>query len=151
MNYQENIEKVATAFNIAKGDLDYLLAHEGSPGTTEMLGAPVTFDYFGSLAEHECHLARLAKVTDAGSFIDACMGLRECGYVDPSVVEKVKDAARVVGDKDLLDAVESIEEQEELLDTILHGYGLGGQFRMVLQMDGSMMVRVPARMLGAAA
>lgn len=151
MNYQENIEKVATAFNIAKGDLDYLLAHEGSPGTTEMLGAPVTFDYFGSLAEHECHLARLAKVTDAGSFIDACMGLRECGYDDHSVVEKVKDAARVVGDRNLLDAVEPIEEQEELLDTILHGYGLGSEFRMVLQMDGSMMVRVPARMLGAAA
>lgn len=147
-DYKESIETLANTFNVAKGDLDYLLAHEGSPGTTEMLRATATFDYFGSLAEHECHLARLAKVTDADSFIDACMGLRECGYDDPSVVEKVKEAALVVGDRNLLDAIESIEGQEELLDNILHGYGLGGQFRMVLQMDGSLLVRIPQRMLG---
>jgi hypothetical protein len=111
--------------NIAKDDIDYLIAHEGSPGTTEMLSAPVTFDYFGSLAEHECHLTRLAKVTDADSFTDACMGLRECGYDDPSVVEKVKDAALVVGDRNLLDAIESIEGQDVSGGAIV-GHGSGG-------------------------
>ena len=150
-DYKENIETLANTFNIAKDDLEYLLAHEGSPGTTEMLGAPATYDYFGSLAEHEVALARLAKVTDADSFTDACMCLRECGYNDPSVVEKVKDAARVVGDRNLLDAIESIEGQEELLDTILHGYGLGGLFRMVWLMDGSAMTRIPQRALSSVA
>ncbi|TKD25149.1 hypothetical protein FBT96_03970 [Rhodobacter capsulatus] len=72
-------------------------------------------------------------------------------YDDPSVVAKVKDAALVVGDRNLLDAVESIEGREELLDTIQHGYGLGGVFRMVLQMDGSMMTRIPQRALSSVA
>ena len=148
MNYQEKIETLANRFNIAKGDLKYLLAHEGSPGTTEFLAAPITFDYFGSLAEHECHMARLAEVTDAESFVDACMGLRDCGYADPAVVEKVNDAARIVGDHNLLDAIEGINEQHLLLDTILNGYGVGDQHIGVWLMDGSATVRIPSRMLG---
>jgi len=148
MNYHEKIEKLATVFNVAKADLEYLLAHEGSPGTTELLAAPATFDYFGSLAEHECHIARLAEVTDADSFVNACIALRDCGHADPTVVEKVNDAARIVGDHNLLDAIEGINEQDALLDTILNGYGLGGQHMMVLQMDGTLMARIPSRMLG---
>jgi hypothetical protein len=44
-----------------------------------------------------------------------------------------------------------VDRQEELLDNILHGYGLAGLFRMVLQMDGSMMVRIPQRVLSSVA
>ena len=146
--YIENIEKLAIRFNVAKADLNYLLAHEGSPGTTELLAAPIIFDYFGSLAEHECHMARLAEVTDDSSFVAACLLLRTCGYADPTVIEKVNDAARVVGDHNLLEAIEGINDQDVLLDTILNGYGVGNQQVMVLQMDGSLMVRIPSRMLG---
>lgn len=113
-----------------------------SPGVTEMLGAIATFDYFGSLVEHDCHLARLAEVTDAASSIVACMGLRECGYDDPWVVEKVIAAAQIVADDELIPAIAFIDDRDELPDTILNGYGVVGQFRMVLQIDGSMLVRV---------
>jgi hypothetical protein len=66
-------------------------------------------DYRGSLTRG--HLCRL--------------GLRECGYDDPSVVEKVKDAALVVGDRNLLDAIESIEGQDVSGGAIV-GHGSGG-------------------------
>ncbi|SFO20459.1 hypothetical protein SAMN04487859_1192 [Roseovarius lutimaris] len=137
------IEAAANRFNVARCDLDYLIAHAASPGVTEMLNADDDYDYFGSLAEHECQLARLAEVKDADDLIDACIGLRDCGYEDPSVVEKVKAAVEVVGNDQLMEGIASIEDQTELVNTILRAYDFGNTGVLVLQMDGSALVRIP--------
>ena len=104
MTYNKLIEAAAYRFNVARDDLSYLIAHDGRPGVTEMLAAGDDYYYFGSLAEHECHLERLVEVKDKEGLIDACVRLRDCGYHDPSVVSMVGTAAHVVGDHNLIDA-----------------------------------------------
>lgn len=147
MTKKNQIEAAAHRFNVAKGDLEYLIAHAGSLGVEEMLSAGDDYDYFGSLAEHECHLTRLAEVTDADSLVDACIGLRDCGYDDPSVVGKLRAAASVVGDENLIEGTISIEDQFELVETILHGYDCANVGVLTMLMDGSGLARMPRMML----
>lgn len=139
----EQIEAAAHRFNVAKCDLKYLTAHNSSPGILEMLNAGDDYEYFGSLAEHECHLARLAEVKDKDSLIDACINLRDCGYDDPSVVDKVKAAAKVVGDPYLMEGIASITDRAEIIETILHGYDCGNVGFITFLMDGSAIARFP--------
>jgi hypothetical protein len=75
--------------------------------------------------------------------IDVCIGLRDCGYDDPSVIEKVKAAALVVGDQNLIECIASVEDQDEMVDTILNGYDCGNAGMFVFQMDGSAFARLP--------
>ncbi|MCU0826941.1 MAG: hypothetical protein MUE52_05935 [Tabrizicola sp.] len=151
MERKELIEAAARRFNVARCDLDYLLAHDGSPGVTELINAEDGYEYFGSLAEHECHLARLEAVNDVDSLIDVCIGLRDCGYDDPSVIERLRAAAYCIGDSNLIDAIEAIEDREALIFAILEDYGAGDVGVMIGLMDGSAIVRVPLRVLQVAA
>ncbi|TMM54724.1 hypothetical protein [Sulfitobacter sabulilitoris] len=143
------IEAAANRFNVARCDLDYLIAHAASPGVTEMLNADDDYDYFGSLAEHECHLARLAEVRAADDLIDTCIGLRDCGYHDPSVVPQLRRAAEVVGDPDLIQGIAAIDEQDAMVDAILFGYNCANAGNLLVQMDGSAIARFPIHSLAA--
>jgi hypothetical protein len=151
MNRKELIEAAARRVNVAQRDLDYLLAHDGSPGVTELLNAEDGYEYFGSLAEHECHLARLDVVKDVDSLVDVCIGLRDCGYGDPSVVEKLRVAAYAIGDTNLINVTEAIEDHEDLILAILDGYGACDLGIVIGLMDGSALVRIPYRVLQVAA